>query len=325
MLRNLRSRLSLLTQFTLVSFFLAAAIAIALVMGLQQRLEDDALRQEADNAADQVTILLGPNLWVANLQGPLTPGRFAELDALIRKNIMQKHVVHVKIWSTDGTIIYSDEPELVGKKFEISGELAQALNGQVATEVSDLSKPENASERGEFPRLLEVYIPLHPVDMPDHVLGAYEIYQDLEGIQPYIDDMRRFVALGVGLGFLTLFASLFLLVRNASRELVTSNRENSRLYEATKQQLVELKQAEELSQRQYQRLLALRAIDEAISAGPDLGLTLKVFLEQATTQLQVDAADILLLDYSTGFLTFAAGRGFRTEKIASSKSRLGER
>ncbi len=324
MLRNLVSRPNLLLRFTLISFFLTIGIAIALTLGIQQRLENDALQQEANSAADQVALILNPNLWAHDLTGPLTPSRFSALDSLIRKEILREHIVHVKIYSRDGTVLYSDEANLVGHKFPIDDELAKALTGQVGMDISDLSKPENITERGQYSRLLEVYIPLHPTDAPGQVLGAYEIYHDLTVVQPRIDDMRNYVTLSVGIGFLVLFFSLFFLVRNASRELFLRNAENSRLYKKSKEQVLDLQRAEEKSQRRYQRLAALRAIDEAISANLDLILTLRIFLDQATTQLQVDAADILLLNQFTNLLTFAGGSGFNTDIIKASKLHIGE-
>jgi len=325
MARNLLSRLSLLTRFTLVSLFVTAGIAIVLIIGIQQRLENNALQQEADSAADQVALILNPHLWTADLIGPLTPQHFTALDSLIRNEILYNHIVHVKIYSLDGTVIYSDEKNLVGQKFPISTELAEALNGRIGMDVSNLSKPENVTERsGQYSQLLEVYVPIHPVDAPDKILGAYEIYHDLSVVQPFIDEMRLFIALSVGLGFLALFGILYFLVRNASRELVLRNEENSRLYQETRKQVLDLQRTEEQSQRRYQRLLALRAIDEAISASLDLSLTLRIFLDQATTQLQADAADILLLNQPTNLLTFAAGRGFRTDLIKASKVAVGK-
>ena len=324
MSRKFSLRLNLLTRFALVSFFLLAAIAVILIMGIQRRLENNALQQEANSAADQATLILNPNLEASDLTDSLTPTRFAAIDTLIRTEIMHENIIHVKIYSLDGTIIYSDEPDLVGQQFPISEELALALNDQIGMEVSDLSKPENVTERGQYTRLLEVYVPLHPVNAPDQVIGAYEIYHDLAAVQPSIDEMRLYVASSVGLGFLVLFLALYFLVRNASSELVSRSEENSHLYQETKKQVLELQLSEEKSQRRYQRLVALRAIDEAITANLNLTLTLRVFLDQATAQLQVDAADVLLFNQSTDTLSFAVGRGFRTEKIDASLIRVSD-
>jgi putative nucleotidyltransferase with HDIG domain/PAS domain S-box-containing protein len=77
--------------------------------------------------------------------------------------------------------------------------------------------------------------------------------------------------------------------------------------------ITDWKMAEETIQRQVRRFQALRAIDAAISAGPDLQFTLGILLEQIMAQLNVDAADILLHRIGTTRLEVGARRGFRTE------------
>lgn len=59
-----------------------------------------------------------------------------------------------------------------------------------------------------------------------------------------------------------------------------------------------------------ERLAALQSISLAISASPDLRLTLKVILDHVTSQLKVDAADVLLLDEVDNSLTLSASTGF---------------
>jgi PAS domain S-box-containing protein len=80
----------------------------------------------------------------------------------------------------------------------------------------------------------------------------------------------------------------------------------------------------EQSQHRLRRLQALNAIDRAITARLDLPQTLDVVLEQVTTQLEVDAAMILLLDADEGVLKYAAGRGFHHDAVQRSRVPLGE-
>ncbi len=77
-------------------------------------------------------------------------------------------------------------------------------------------------------------------------------------------------------------------------------------------------------ERQLDRLHSLRAIDTAIVSSLDLKVTLAVLLDQATTQLHADAADVLLLDPHSLRLEHFASRGFRTRALEHTKLRLGE-
>ena len=62
--------------------------------------------------------------------------------------------------------------------------------------------------------------------------------------------------------------------------------------------------------RRLERLTSLQSLSLALSASPDLRLTLKVILDQVAAQLKVDAADVLLLDETDNMLTLAASTGF---------------
>lgn len=62
--------------------------------------------------------------------------------------------------------------------------------------------------------------------------------------------------------------------------------------------------------KRLERLAALQSVSLAVSASPDLTLTLRVIVDHVTTQLRVDAAQVLLLDESDNTLRVAASAGF---------------
>jgi len=80
----------------------------------------------------------------------------------------------------------------------------------------------------------------------------------------------------------------------------------------------------EQTEQHLQRLAGLHTIDAAINASLDSRVTLDVLLDQVITQLQVDAAAILLLNPLTQVLDYAAGRGFRNPATQHTQQRLVE-
>ncbi len=78
------------------------------------------------------------------------------------------------------------------------------------------------------------------------------------------------------------------------------------------------------TQRNLRHVQALHQIDIAISGSVDLRTSLGVFLDHATAELSVDAANILLLNPHTQTLEFAARRGFRTPALQYTNLRLGD-
>ncbi len=75
--------------------------------------------------------------------------------------------------------------------------------------------------------------------------------------------------------------------------------------------------------QQVKRLQTLRTIDRAISSSLDLGVTLNIILDQTTSQLGVDAANILLLESHTQSLNVQATKGFQPNSLVFSSVQVG--
>jgi PAS domain S-box-containing protein len=90
------------------------------------------------------------------------------------------------------------------------------------------------------------------------------------------------------------------------------------------QDITESKLAEIQIRQQLEHLSALRKIDQAIASNLDLRFTLNTLISEVRTQLQVDAADILLLNPKEQVLEYAAGQGFRTHAVETARVPIGK-
>ncbi len=100
--------------------------------------------------------------------------------------------------------------------------------------------------------------------------------------------------------------------------------QNAQLYTTAQQELIQRREAEKRLQLQLKRLSALQNINIAITTNIDLQIPLYLLLEQVTDQLDVDAADVLLMDEDNQQLFFVAGRGFQTDALKYTKLNIGE-
>jgi len=83
------------------------------------------------------------------------------LDRAVRIRARDGSLVRVKVWSPDGTVIYSDEHTLVGRSFPLNGEVAEVLGSRRSiVSLSNLDDVENVEETAQFDRLVEAYVPL---------------------------------------------------------------------------------------------------------------------------------------------------------------------
>lgn len=88
--------------------------------------------------------------------------------------------------------------------------------------------------------------------------------------------------------------------------------------------LERLPQVEEKMNSQVHRLAALRDIDMAITASLDLRITLQIILDKVSSQLDIDAVALFLLNEHTQLLEYAAGRGFRKPLQKQMRLNLGD-
>jgi signal transduction histidine kinase len=123
------------------------------------------------------------------------PAELDRLDAVVRAYVLRGSLVRVKIWSGDGTIVYSDEPRLIGRSFELDdGERAILRGAPAAAEVSDLDEPENRFETDD--KLLEVY---QRVTTPDGTPLIFEAYFDYSGVTAAGRELwTRFAPIAIG-------------------------------------------------------------------------------------------------------------------------------
>lgn len=143
----------------------------------------------------------------------------AELDALFTETSFSEKIVALKVWRPDGVILYSPDRTLIGQQFAVEGDLATALAGDVSAEMSTLSSPENAGERGRFRHLLEMYIPVRERG-GDRIIAVAEFYQIPTEIYAEVRAAQQsswFVVAGsVSVAFVLLFG----IVRQGSETIV---------------------------------------------------------------------------------------------------------
>ncbi|MDR3573009.1 MAG: GAF domain-containing protein [Anaerolineaceae bacterium] len=87
---------------------------------------------------------------------------------------------------------------------------------------------------------------------------------------------------------------------------------------------IENNKNQEKIKKQLARMSALHNIDIAINGTMDLNITLNILLRHVTTQLKVDAADVLLSRLDTSNYEYTAGFGFNTPKIKNNNIRKGK-
>ena len=163
-------------------FAIAGLVAVALIgLGSFFLMRRIGTSQAIENASE-LTRVIGegvaePNLTEGVVQGE--PAALDRFDRLIRRSVLGHGIIRVKVWDAEGKIVYSDEPRLIGQRFELGEDEQRALaNGSPDAELSDLTEPENQYERDQG-QLLEAYARIRgPGDQP-FLFETYQEYSDV--------------------------------------------------------------------------------------------------------------------------------------------------
>ncbi len=148
-------------------------IGAVAVMLLQRSATSRAIREAKDLTRLAGQGIVAPLITPGVLDG--APADMARLDQAVRLRILHgTPIVRVKVWNAAGRIVYSDARSIIGSVFPLDAEESAALRtGGTVADASDLSHPENRSERG-FSRLLEVYLGIRGPG------GTRLLYEDYE-------------------------------------------------------------------------------------------------------------------------------------------------
>src|SRR5919106_611700 len=139
---------SIVWRFAITSFIVFALVGVgiaAMRSGDLRARSEDAAAVRAKLIAESV---IAPLLTPSDLEGPIRGERYEHLDAVMREVLTpEAGVERIKIWSRDGTVLFSNDRDQVGLEPEPEEDLLEAFEGELASEISDLEEPENASER----------------------------------------------------------------------------------------------------------------------------------------------------------------------------------
>src|SRR4051812_41551138 len=114
-----------------LQFALVGVVAVAIV-GIATAIASRRVGQREATVDARTTTLLKAQTAVepALTNGLLTrqPAAVAKVAGVVRRQVLDRSLIRVKIWRCDGLIVYSDEPRLVGTRYDLGGDEVAALD-----------------------------------------------------------------------------------------------------------------------------------------------------------------------------------------------------
>jgi two-component system, NarL family, sensor kinase len=215
---------SAVARFTLASLVAAAVVIVGGFFALRQVAIDEAERDTRDRVRAEARLVEAAGLRDGILRGDAAAVQ--RLDDLVLGQVVGGSVVRVKLWSKGGTILYSDEPALIGRHFSLGeDELRLFATGGAQAEVSDLRKPENRYERPQG-KLLEAHTAIRT---PNGTQVLFEIYQRFGSVSSNAERLLRALAPPLLGGLLVLILLQLPLAWSMARRLQRGHRDRERL------------------------------------------------------------------------------------------------
>jgi signal transduction histidine kinase len=243
---GLRQHWTLSAQFLLASLIISIGGMLVIGLLVSRQIEDGVLNRTASITALYVDSVVAPRLQALAEQPRLDDAQVKTLTWLLTSTPLADRIVTYKVWSLQGDVLYSPEPQLIGQHFPIDTGLAQAMHGTVSVDMSDLSEPENVAERQRWKRLVEVYVPVRD-GARQRVIAVTEFYQLPDEIDGAITAaLWRTWAIVAGTT-LVMYVLLAGIVRRGSNTIVQQQR-------ALREKVLELSQLLAQNQRLHERV-----------------------------------------------------------------------
>ena len=142
-------------QFLLAGLVVVSAVVTATVLLSRSAASDDALNDARATTAVLATSVAEPAIPRGLADGDV--GAVDRFDRVVLSRLLVNDVRRIKVWNSDGTIVYSDETRLIGQTYDLGDEELEILHeGGIEAEVTDLDRPENRFEPHDE-GLVEVY------------------------------------------------------------------------------------------------------------------------------------------------------------------------
>ena len=221
----MRFRGNILLQYSTATFAIILAVSVALGITLATQITDYQLRSHIRLYPDLIDLVVKQNAGVSTMfrtasGGPVTP----ESEVVLRSFFGLGTIFRVKVWSRDGTIIWSDQHEEIGQRFPDDPPLVEALTGKAAYELGESEKQENVDEKTRG-SLLQVYTPVVQNGVVTGVIELYEANRDLfNQIARNTLFVEGLVAAAGVLLYLALFTIFYRAYRRQQRVIEDRNR-----------------------------------------------------------------------------------------------------
>jgi diguanylate cyclase (GGDEF)-like protein len=187
-----------------------------------------ALNEIVGGDAGTVRSFVNLNLTAQDLTGAAAADRRRALSTALASLVRNGNLLHIEVRLPDGTVVASEEPDLVGTHAPISADFSTATGGAIAPGILAAGEPSESGVGLPPPSLLREYL---PVSSDGTVRAVVGVWRDAEPVLRAMDDLRRQVIIVTLSGALVAAVFLFFVFRAAQSRI---SRQTVELVDATR-------------------------------------------------------------------------------------------
>jgi len=213
----------LLHWFSAVSFVAVAVVSVALALVLARFVEGQMLRHDGELSRQFVQGIVDTQGVTRYFREGDAAGRHDTFAEFFGHIASMPDVLRANVYGMDGTVLWSSDESLVGRKLGENDELERALKGELVIERGEVTgrTPTKAEHRalgtpaGHF---VENYLPVYESAAPPaDQIGVVELYREPHGLNATLRSGTLLVWASALVSGLVLYLSTLGLVRKASR------------------------------------------------------------------------------------------------------------
>ena len=162
------------------------------------------------------------------LNPSLSPVQLEELDMLIKAFMGPYGIVKVKLFTLDGTVVYSNDMSIIGENSLGNKHLESALKGGQSSTIQTKNQIRDLTHEDRFDvDVVESYVAMKKPE--GEVIGAFEIYQDMTFFRQEVSKGVFYFLIELAVILITVVAAAFWFVRKAAVTMVMQQKELGRL------------------------------------------------------------------------------------------------
>lgn len=220
-LRDSPHHVRMLTVFLTISFIAIFSTALILSTALSRYIVQQMMMRDALVSAEFLNSIVHVEQAAPYFLGITDAPTPPDVQEFVSHVSRLPDVFRANVYGVNGDILWSSDPQMIGKRFDDNVELNAAMQGKLQPHLEIVDKGKKEEHVG-FPsgvtEFIEYYIPIRR-EVSGAVVGAVEVYKAPENLVTSMRQIRQMAWLGAVVAGCALFGGLAVVVSYSSRVL----------------------------------------------------------------------------------------------------------